>query len=84
MLVDWCVMGLTFAMALAEPKPQDQAPPPDSAREYEGAAPEPAPEATLELLEFLGSWETATGQWTEAIPDTDSSVPLPDMSGDSS
>lgn len=26
-------------------------------------------EASLELLEFLGSWETATGSWDESVPD---------------
>lgn len=84
MPVDWYIVGLTLAMALAEPRPQDQAPPPGNAREYESAAAEATPEATLELLEFLGSWETATGQWTEAIPDTGTSVPPSDMSKDPS
>ena len=80
MPVDWGIMGLILAMALAEPKPQDQTPPPDNASAHESAA--SSPEASLELLEFLGSWETATGQWTEAIPDTEASVPLPDLPKD--
>lgn len=28
-------------------------------------------EASIELLEFLGSWETATGPWNETIPDSE-------------
>lgn len=28
------------------------------------------PEASPELLEFLGSWETATGPWSETVPDS--------------
>ena len=32
-------------------------------------------EASIELLEFLGSWETATGPWNETIPDADAAQP---------
>lgn len=28
-------------------------------------------EASAELLEFLGSWETATGAWSETVPDNE-------------
>lgn len=28
-----------------------------------------------ELLEFLGSWETATGQWNETMTDTERAPP---------
>lgn len=33
------------------------------------------PEASIELLEFLGSWETATGPWNETMPDADAAQP---------
>lgn len=33
------------------------------------------PEASIELLEFLGSWETATGPWNETMPDADAAKP---------
>ncbi|MBI3576048.1 MAG: hypothetical protein HY083_10430 [Gammaproteobacteria bacterium] len=32
-------------------------------------------EVSLELLEFLGSWETATGPWNEAMTDTERAQP---------
>lgn len=34
-------------------------------------------EVSIELLEFLGSWETATGTWNETIPDSDDATPTP-------
>ncbi|TAM47864.1 MAG: hypothetical protein EPN55_01405 [Gammaproteobacteria bacterium] len=34
-------------------------------------------EPSLDLLEFLGSWETATGTWNETIPDSDDAAPSP-------
>ena len=33
------------------------------------------PEASIELLEFLGSWETATGPWNETMPDSERAQP---------
>ena len=41
-------MGLLAIIAMAEPDPEESAPPPDT-----------------ELLEFLGSWETASGEWLD-------------------
>ena len=32
-------------------------------------------EASIELLEFLGSWETATGPWNETMPDSERAQP---------
>lgn len=42
----------------------------DETREppHEHAASAGAP-PSLDLLEFLGSWETATGPWNESLPD---------------
>jgi hypothetical protein len=34
-----------------------------------------AAEATPELLEYLGSWETATGSWNETMPDSETTTP---------
>ncbi len=32
---------------------------------------------SLELLEFLGSWETATGTWNETMPDNEQAAAPP-------
>lgn len=60
-----------------------------SATPLAAAPPEavPAPAKTLkdtratavppELLEFLGSWETATGAWNETIPDNERPAETP-------
>ena len=34
------------------------------------------PEASIELLEFLGGWETATGPWNETMPDSERAQPV--------
>lgn len=34
-------------------------------------------EPSLELLEFLGSWETATGTWNETMPDDEDAATPP-------
>ncbi|MCZ6575583.1 MAG: hypothetical protein O6950_03915 [Gammaproteobacteria bacterium] len=48
MPVESVIMGLLAIIAMAEPNPEESAPPPDT-----------------ELLEFLGSWETASGEWLD-------------------
>lgn len=47
--------------------------PPAEAQKKDGHEAKPS----LELLEFLGSWETATGTWNETIPDSDDATPSP-------
>jgi len=34
------------------------------------------PETSIELLEFLGGWETATGPWNETMPDSERAPPV--------
>jgi hypothetical protein len=60
MPVEWCVLCAAAGLALAQPKPQEKTPPPDS-----------------ELLEFIGSWETATGDWPELAAAVDKKPPEP-------
>ncbi len=50
---------------LAMCTPLAAAPPADSKKDTREA------EASPELLEFLGSWETATGTWNETMPDNE-------------
>ncbi len=50
---------------LAMSAPLAAAPPAETKKDAREAEP------SLELLEFLGSWETATGTWNETIPDSE-------------
>lgn len=34
------------------------------------------PEVSIELLEFIGGWETATGPWNETMPDSERAPPV--------
>ncbi len=54
---------LAASTPLVAAEPDDTRPP--------GKVPQAGREATAspELLEFLGSWETATGTWNETMPD---------------
>lgn len=52
--------SLLFLLAVSAPL---AAAPTDAGRDARAA------EATPELLEFLGGWETATGSWNETLPD---------------
>ncbi len=56
---------------LAVSAPLAAAPPADPKKDAREAEP------SLELLEFLGNWETATGTWNETIPDSDDAAPSP-------
>lgn len=53
---------------LAVSAPLAAAPPTDPKKDAREAEP------SLELLEFLGSWETATGTWNETMPDSESTA----------
>lgn len=53
---------------LALSTPLAAAPPADSKKDTREA------EASPELLEFLGSWETATGTWNETMPDNEATA----------
>ena len=65
--------SLPLLLALALCQPLAAAQPAAAAPEDKGRS--KAPEVSLEFLEFLGNWETATGQWNESMPDTERAPP---------
>ncbi len=64
---------LVLLLALAGCLPVAAAPAPASDDSRKARAGEP--ETSIELLEFLGRWETATGAWNETIPDSERTPP---------
>jgi len=65
-----CALLATGAPLAAAPP--DAAPEPDKASKDTRAT-----AVSPELLEFLGSWETATGAWNDTIPDNERSAETP-------
>lgn len=66
----WLLALLAAGTPLAAAPPEITRPPDDARRDNREAV-------SPELLEFLGSWETATGTWNETIPDNERAAPTP-------
>lgn len=68
----WLVCAwLLSATPLAAATPEATPPPTKTSTDSRATAVPP------ELLEFLGSWETATGAWNETIPDNERPAEAP-------
>lgn len=74
----WLMAALWLSAADAQTRTEPA--PSGAERPSSGTAPEAADaEVSLEFLEFLGEWETSTGEWLDPTElDTDDGPPIDD------